>query len=352
MKLHCNALHCIALHYIAFCITLHCIALHSSPFHGITVQYITLLQDLGISMKIHFEGIQQSRVPLHQLGQTGRKDPTFRTVRRQRTVRPLRACDHLMPRSCASTATCCCAAHVRWCKPHTAAQEAARPGARVPRGRHSHHKSCPRLAAPKPRTRLRTQQLHQRPLDKTKLCGAVGTEPTSTSPSRVECDPIPRPTRPPALLVHRLWPTFMKRGNPLRLVGWWCRSCAAVWRHPGGGGVGPQEMRSQMHVGPPKRFPNINPGPFLTHSHRRGQGFASKGPPNIPALTLPQRRSHTPTPAPTAFPTARNRPPPTAFTSPVTALQPLWNFPDCTPPLQAKPWPLGAILWLDRIGGT
>ena len=32
-------------------------------------------------------------------------------------------------------------------------------------------------------------------------------------------------------------------------------------------------------------------------------------PPNAPALTLPQRHSHTPIPAPTASPTASNRPP-------------------------------------------
>ena len=70
-------------------------------------------------------------------------------------------------------------------------------------------------------------------------------------------------------------------------------------------------------------------------------------PPNTPALTLPQRHSHTPTPAPTAFPTASNRPP-TAFTSPVTALQPLWNFPNRTPPLQAKPWGMGQY----RIGAS
>ena len=32
-------------------------------------------------------------------------------------------------------------------------------------------------------------------------------------------------------------------------------------------------------------------------------------PPNTSALTPPQRHSHTPTPAPTAFPTVSNRPP-------------------------------------------
>ena len=51
--------------------------------------------------------------------------------------------------------------------------------------------------------------------------------------------------------------------------------------------------------------------------------------------------------APKAFPypnTSPNRisnrqkpPPPTAFTSPVTALQPLWDCPNAPPPLQAKP---------------
>ena len=44
---------------------------------------------------------------------------------------------------------------------------------------------------------------------------------------------------------------------------------------------------------------------------------------------------HTPIPAPTAFPTASNRPP-NRFTSPVTALQPLWNFPRSHPSLSSK----------------
>ena len=39
----------------------------------------------------------------------------------------------------------------------------------------------------------------------------------------------------------------------------------------------------------------------------------------------------------------RQQPPPNRFTSPATALQPLWNFPDRTPPLQAKPWGGGGI---------
>ena len=71
-------------------------------------------------------------------------------------------------------------------------------------------------------------------------------------------------------------------------------------------------------------------------------GVLPPPPPNTSALN-PKRHSHTPAPAPTAFPTASNRrrpppPPPTAFASPVTALQPLWNCPDRPPPLQGKPW--------------
>ena len=69
----------------------------------------------------------------------------------------------------------------------------------------------------------------------------------------------------------------------------------------------------------------------------KGEGGGSPLP---TALTLPQRHSHSPTPAPTAFATASNRPP-TAFTSPATALQPLWDCPDGPPPLQAKPWVWG-----------
>ena len=61
-------------------------------------------------------------------------------------------------------------------------------------------------------------------------------------------------------------------------------------------------------------------------------------PQTLRPLALPQRHSHTPTPAPTAFPTANNRPP-TAVASPVTARQSLWNSPVRPPPLQAKPYP-------------
>ena len=81
----------------------------------------------------------------------------------------------------------------------------------------------------------------------------------------------------------------------------------------------------------------LAPPPALDRESLQGEG-GTPLPPNTSALTLPQRHSHTPTPAPTAFPTASNRPP-TAFTSPVTALQPLWNLADRPPPLQAKPWP-------------
>ena len=86
------------------------------------------------------------------------------------------------------------------------------------------------------------------------------------------------------------------------------------------------------------------------------QGIASTAPPppppSTPALTLPQRHSYTPTSAPTAFPTASN-PPTTAVTSPATALQPLWDCPDCTPPLQAKPClalDLKEVLVTARVG--
>ena len=49
----------------------------------------------------------------------------------------------------------------------------------------------------------------------------------------------------------------------------------------------------------------------------RGQGMGGCPPPPLPtALTLPERPSHTPTPAPTAFPTARNRPPPQPLAHP------------------------------------
>ena len=78
--------------------------------------------------------------------------------------------------------------------------------------------------------------------------------------------------------------------------------------------------------------------PLPRESLERGGG----GPPSpLPtALTLPERHSHTPTSAPTAFPTARNRPPPNRFHVPcdrsATALGlPRW------PPLPFKQSPGG-----------
>ena len=72
-------------------------------------------------------------------------------------------------------------------------------------------------------------------------------------------------------------------------------------------------------------FSPSSPSPIPIHPHPHphtpypGNRFKGRGvtslPPNTPALTPPQRHSHTPTPAPTAFPTASNRPP--------TALRPL-----------------------------
>ena len=64
--------------------------------------------------------------------------------------------------------------------------------------------------------------------------------------------------------------------------------------------------------------------------HRLKGGGIPPLPPNTPALTLLQRHSHIPTPAPTAFPTASN---PQPLSHPLlTALQPLWDCPDRPPP--------------------
>ena len=82
--------------------------------------------------------------------------------------------------------------------------------------------------------------------------------------------------------------------------------------------------------------PTLHKAPGGGGAGNRLKGGGGLPPPHCPD-SIPQRHSHPPTPAPTAFPTARNRPP-TAFTSPVTALQPLWDWPDGPPPLQAKPW--------------
>ena len=57
------------------------------------------------------------------------------------------------------------------------------------------------------------------------------------------------------------------------------------------------------------------------------------------ALTLPPGHSPTTTPAPTAFPTAGNRPQPLSQSPPPTAVRLLWNSAHSPPPPQANPWP-------------
>ena len=80
------------------------------------------------------------------------------------------------------------------------------------------------------------------------------------------------------------------------------------------------------------------PGPRKGATTRRN---VTQGVPPSPlptALTLPQRHSHTPTPAPNRISNRQKpRPPPIAFTPPVTALQRLWDCPNGPPLLQAKP---------------
>ena len=74
-----------------------------------------------------------------------------------------------------------------------------------------------------------------------------------------------------------------------------------------------------------------------TESLEGGGGRVTPSP--LPtALALPQRHSHTPNTSPNHISNRQKPPPPTAFASPVTALQPLWDCPDGPPPLQAKPW--------------
>ena len=54
------------------------------------------------------------------------------------------------------------------------------------------------------------------------------------------------------------------------------------------------------------------------------------------ALTLPQRHSQTPKPAPNRIPNRQKPPPPTACTSPVTALRPPWDCPQWPPSPSSK----------------
>ena len=125
-------------------------------------------------------------------------------------------------------------------------------------------------------------------------------------------------------------------------------------------------LLEQGPCGPPKSDLRISPSTSCTsHSHwaergwhgrREGLGLTRTAvtgpgresleegggaplPPKTPALTRPQRHSHTPTPAPTAFATASNRPPPTQplAHSPVTALRLPWFRPPF--PFKQSPGP-------------
>ena len=121
-------------------------------------------------------------------------------------------------------------------------------------------------------------------------------------------------------------------------------------RHP----VGACVPRPAMHRPPPPNPPlctaletlrreafNEEPiayGPTKPKPNPPPPGYRLKGggvtlcPPNTPALTLPQKHSHTPTPATTAFPTARNRPPPTRFHIPCDRSTTTLELPRLPPP--------------------
>ena len=146
-----------------------------------------------------------------------------------------------------------------------------------------------------------------------------------TDPPSNRVPPAAAPRSPALLRPLPMWATERRcraQPPPIHAAGRPASAAAVVMRAP------PQCGRIPPLQEPPEWNDAAGGG--------GGQGIASMGggtplSPNTPALTLPQRHSHTPTPAPTAFPTASNRPP-TAVTSPVTALQPLWNCPDRVPP--------------------
>ena len=84
-----------------------------------------------------------------------------------------------------------------------------------------------------------------------------------------------------------------------------------------------------MNYLPGTAKPNPPPPPGY---RLKGGGGVTLCPPNTPALTLPQKHSHTPTPATTAFPTARNRPPPTRFHIPCDRSTTTLELPRLPPP--------------------
>ena len=103
--------------------------------------------------------------------------------------------------------------------------------------------------------------------------------------------------------------------------GWLCLlrgGWARAWLLPGtgkgppGGGGGPRGRP------PGPRGGGGTPLPHCTDSNPKAFPHPNTSPNHIPDRQKP--------------------PPPTAFTSPVTALQPLWDCPDGMLPLQAKPW--------------
>ena len=83
----------------------------------------------------------------------------------------------------------------------------------------------------------------------------------------------------------------------------------------------------------PPSPPSPPPAPGRPRPGNRLKGRGRYPPPLSPLHCLYPKGIPIP---PTAFPTASNRPPPTAFTSPAThsatALQPLWDCPDAPPP--------------------
>ena len=90
--------------------------------------------------------------------------------------------------------------------------------------------------------------------------------------------------------------------------------------------------------------PTPPPPPPSRASLERGGG----APPNTPALIRIPIPQHQPQPH---FQPPVTAHPPTAFTTPVTALQPLWDCPDRPPPpLQAKPCPPAPPLGPPNIG--
>ena len=139
--------------------------------------------------------------------------------------------------------------------------------------------------------------------------------------------------------------------HPLWAEAYWAYSLFSLLQPPEKGQTGPPPLGAEgccrmlkvPNAPPHPRGPRVGrearslcPPPGHRDRHRLKRGGGTPSPlPNTPALTLPERHSHPPTPAPTAFPTASNRPPPNRFHIPCARSTAALELPR-SPPLPFK----------------